>query len=55
MFDYLSQIILKLVLVIVVLRCGIAFLARVGARNPSGRSKEKSAKLSKAPESSSIM
>ena len=46
MFEYHAQIISKVVSVIEALHCGIASLARLGARNPSGRSNEKSAKLS---------
>ena len=42
------QIHFKIFLVIVAPRCGIAFLVRLGARNPSGRSNEKSIKLPKA-------
>ena len=48
MLDCQAQIILKIVLVIVAPHCRMAFLVRLGARNPSGSSNAQSAKLSKA-------
>ena len=51
MFDCHAQIISKIVLVIVAPHCGIAFLMRLGVRNPSGRSNAKSVKLYKARQS----
>ena len=37
MFEYYAQTISKIVLVKMAPHSGIAFLARLGARNPSGR------------------
>ena len=48
MFEYHQQTHEKIVLVVVAPYCGIASLARLVARNPSGRSNEKSTKFSKA-------
>ena len=48
MLDCHVQIISKMVLAIEAPQCGVAFLVRLGARNPSGRSNGKSAKLYKA-------
>ena len=48
MFEYHQQIHSKIVLVVVAPYYGIASLARLVARNPSGRSNEKSTKFSKA-------
>ena len=48
MFEFHQQIHSKIVLVVVAPHCGIASLARLGARNPLSRSNEKSIKLSNA-------
>ena len=48
MLDCHPQIISKIVLVIVAPHCGITFLVRLRARNPSGRSNAQSAKFYKA-------
>ena len=48
MFKYYAKIISKIILVLVVPHWAIAFPERPGARDPSGRSNEKSTKLFKA-------